>query len=87
LTTICLSDIEHEISSNRILNCTMLVLVSLSSQTTMQLRGREVEHPEFGQKVLENFKDQLSDISTVESTSQPDGRSITMVLAPLGGKK
>ena len=46
-----------------------------------------MEHPEFGQKVLENFKDQLSDISTVESTSQPDGRSITMVLAPLGGKK
>jgi len=54
---------------------------------TLRFRGREVEHPEFGQKVLENFKDQLSDISTVESTSQPDGRSITMVLAPLGGKK
>jgi translation initiation factor IF-3 len=54
---------------------------------TLRFRGRDVEHPEFGQKVLENFKDQLSDISTVESTSQPDGRSITMVLAPLGGKK
>jgi translation initiation factor IF-3 len=54
---------------------------------TLRFRGREIEHPEFGQKVLDNFRDQLSDISTVESTSQPDGRSITMVLAPLGGKK
>jgi hypothetical protein len=29
----------------------------------------------------------LSDIAEVESTSKPDGRSLTMVLAPIGGKK
>ena len=54
---------------------------------TMRFRGREAEHPEFGQRVLDNYKDELSDISEVESTSKPDGRSLTMVLAPMGGKK
>ena len=54
---------------------------------TMRFRGREAEHPEFGQRVLDNFKDGLADIAEVESTSKPDGRSLTMVLSPIGGKK
>ena len=54
---------------------------------TMRFRGREVEHPEFGQRVLDNFKEKLSEIAEVESTSNPDGKSLTMVLAPNGVKK
>ena len=54
---------------------------------TMRFRGREAEHPEFGQKVLDNYIEELSDIAMVESTSSPDGKSLSMVLAPLGGKK
>ena len=54
---------------------------------TMRFRGREAEHPEFGQKVLDNYIEELSDIAMVESTTSPDGKSLTMVLAPLGGKK
>ncbi len=54
---------------------------------TMRFRGREAEHPEFGQRVLDNYKEELKDIASVESTSSPDGKSLTMVLAPLGGKK
>ena len=53
---------------------------------TMRFRGREAEHPEFGQRILDNYISELSDIASVESTSKPDGRSITMVLAPSGGK-
>ena len=47
---------------------------------TMRFRGREAEHPD-------NYKEELSDIAELESTSNPDGRSITMVLAPIGGRK
>ena len=54
---------------------------------TMRFRGREAEHPEFVQRILDRFKEELSEISEVESTSRPDGRSLTMVLAPNGGKK
>ena len=38
-------------------------------------------------KILDNFRDELVDLAMVESTSRPDGRSLTMVLAPSGGKK
>ena len=54
---------------------------------TMRFRGREAEHPEFGQRVLDRLKEELSEISEIESTSKPDGRSLTMVLAPNGVKK
>ena len=54
---------------------------------TMRFRGREAEHPEFGQRILDKLKDQLSEVAEVESTSRPDGRSLTMVLAPNGGRK
>lgn len=54
---------------------------------TMRFRGREAEHPEFGQRILDKIKDELSEIAEVESTSRPDGRSLTMVLAPNGGRK
>ena len=54
---------------------------------TMRVRGREAEYPELGQKILDNLRDELEDLSMVESTSKPDGRSLTMVLAPNGGKK
>ena len=35
------------------------------AKITMRFRGREVEHPEFGQRVLDNFKEELSDIDSV----------------------
>jgi len=54
---------------------------------TMRFRGREAEYPEFGQRILDNYISELSDIANVESTSKPDGRSITLVLSPSGGKK
>ena len=54
---------------------------------TMRFRGREAEHPEFGQRILDRLKDELSEVAEVESTSRPDGRSLTMVLAPNGGRK
>ena len=54
---------------------------------TMRFRGREAEHPELGQRILDKLKDELSEVAEVESTSRPDGRSLTMVLAPNGGRK
>ena len=46
----------------------------------MRFRGREAEHPEFGQKVLDNYIEELSDIAMVESTSSPDGKSLSSYL-------
>jgi len=49
---------------------------------TMRFRGREITHPELGERVLNGVRDQLSDISSVEASVAREGRSMTMVLAP-----
>ena len=53
---------------------------------TMWFRGREAEHPEYGQKILDKFSEELKDISYIDLTSNNDGKSITMVLLPLSKK-
>ena len=54
---------------------------------TMWFRGREVEHPEYGQRVLDKLVVELKDISTVDLTTNNDGKSITMVLLPIPKRK
>ena len=53
---------------------------------TMWFRGREAEHPEYGQRILDRLEDDLSKISTVDQTANNDGKSLTMVLLPLSKK-
>ena len=51
-------------------------------KVTVMFRGREVTHPEFGVKIMEQVTKDLEDIATVESTPRMAGRFMTMVLAP-----
>ena len=50
---------------------------------TMMFRGRQMAHPEFGRQVLDRVTATLQDLSKVESQPMMEGRSMTMVLAPL----
>lgn len=50
---------------------------------TMMFRGRQMAHPELGRQVLDKVSGMLSDVSKVESNPTMEGRSMTMVLAPL----
>jgi translation initiation factor IF-3 len=50
---------------------------------TMMFRGRQMAHPEFGRQVLDRASGMLQDVSKVESHPQMEGKSMTMVLAPL----
>jgi translation initiation factor IF-3 len=49
-------------------------------------RGREMLHIDLGQKVVQQFCDELSDIAIVEATPKLLGRTMTTILAP-GGKQ
>lgn len=49
-------------------------------------RGREMAHPEIGQKLVDKFCDDLADISSVEAPAKLFGKMLTLVLAP-GVKK
>lgn len=51
-------------------------------QFTMIFRGREMAHREIGQKALEEIRDQLLEISKVETEPKIMGKRMTMVLAP-----
>lgn len=53
---------------------------------TIQFRGREMLHMNLGQKVVEDFCNEVSDISTVEAPPKMMGRTVTTVLAP-GAKR
>lgn len=49
-------------------------------------RGREMLHPEFGDKIVQRFAEQLSDIATAEAPGKMLGKTLSIVLAP-GAKK
>lgn len=50
-------------------------------------RGREMMHPEFGDRILSKLMQDLQEISTCEAPAKMFGRMMTMVLAPALKKK
>jgi len=45
-------------------------------------RGREVQHPELGDRLLRRLASDLEDLGRVESQPNLDGRNMVMVMAP-----
>ncbi|MCH9630645.1 MAG: Translation initiation factor IF-3 [Chlamydiia bacterium] len=56
-------------------------------KVTCVFRGREIMHSEIGRNVMKRFCEGLEDIANVESHAKLLGRSLSLVLAPLGKKK
>jgi len=50
---------------------------------TMMFRGRQMTHPEIGMEVLKRVTNDLSEVGKVEMQPSFEGRTISMVLAPL----
>lgn len=55
-------------------------------KVTCMFRGREMAHPEIGEKILRKVCEDLEDIAMVESPSKIFGRMLIVILAP-GAKK
>ena len=51
-------------------------------KVTIMFRGREVQHPELGKKILDNVADVVAHTGRVEVSPKVDGRNMTMVLSP-----
>ncbi len=51
-------------------------------KVTLVFRGREVTHPELGQKLCLEYAKELEDVSTVERKPRLEGRNMIMILAP-----
>jgi translation initiation factor IF-3 len=52
-------------------------------KVTVMFRGREVTHPEFGQKLMERMAQEIQDLGQVEMMPRMAGRFMTMVVAPI----
>jgi len=49
---------------------------------TIRFRGREMAHQDLGLKVLERVREEVNEIAKVEQHPRPEGRLMTMVIAP-----
>lgn len=50
-------------------------------KVTIMFRGREMSHPELGEKLLVRFAEELKEIARVEKEPKIEGRNMTMVIA------
>ena len=76
---------EHDLTT-KIKHAREFITKGNKVKLTCVFRGREMAHPEFGEKVLLRICEDLADIASPESSAKLFGRSLTVVLAP-GGKK
>ncbi|MGB1654873.1 MAG: translation initiation factor IF-3, partial [Acidimicrobiales bacterium] len=51
-------------------------------KVTIMFRGREMQHPELGRRILDNVADKVEHVGKVEFHPRQDGRNMVMVLAP-----
>jgi translation initiation factor IF-3 len=51
-------------------------------KVTIMFRGREMQHPELGKKILDRVAELVSHLARVEAMPKLDGRNMIMVLAP-----
>jgi translation initiation factor IF-3 len=51
-------------------------------KVTIMFRGREVQHPELGRRILDKVAETVVDVGRVEALPKVDGRNMTMVLGP-----
>lgn len=57
-------------------------------RVTVRFRGREITYPELALEDLKEIAQELADVSTIEQMPSLEGKTMTMVLAPVkGGKK
>jgi translation initiation factor IF-3 len=54
------------------------------AKVTIRFRGREMEHPERGQAILERIAQEVEDLGRVEQLPKREGRTMFLVLAPKG---
>jgi translation initiation factor IF-3 len=52
------------------------------AKVTIRFRGREMEHPERGRKILERIAEEVEDLGKIEQFPKMEGRTMAIILAP-----
>jgi translation initiation factor IF-3 len=53
---------------------------------SVMFRGREILHPEIGQKLLQRVREKLAEVAVAERPPAMEGRFMNMFMAPLSAK-
>ncbi len=56
-------------------------------KVTVRFRGREQERPEYGRRLLDRLAETVEEVGVIEQAPSMEGRSMTMVLAPIRRRK
>ncbi|HHX75267.1 MAG TPA: translation initiation factor IF-3 [Firmicutes bacterium] len=51
-------------------------------KATVMFRGREITHPQLGQKLLDRMAADVADVGSVERAPKVEGRNMVMILTP-----
>ena len=52
-------------------------------KATVMFRGREITHPEIGERILQRLAGEVEELAAVETMPRLEGRNMSMQLAPL----
>ena len=55
-------------------------------KVSVRFRKRTVAHPQFGEELLKNFKEAISEFGVVDKPSKMEGRSLVMFVSPKNNK-
>jgi translation initiation factor IF-3 len=77
---------EHDLKT-KMRHAREFILEGDKVKITCQFRGREMMHPEFGEKIIGQITSNLEDIAQVEAPMKLFGKIMTVVLAPSSQKK
>ena len=55
-------------------------------KVSVRFRKRTVAHPQFGEELLANFKEAVSEVGVVDKPSKMEGRSLVMFVSPKNNK-
>jgi len=56
-------------------------------KVTIMFRGREITHPEIGQRLLQRMVESQKETATVDRQPSMEDRRMTLILSPLAGQK
>lgn len=51
-------------------------------KVTIMFRGRELQHPELGRRILDEVAEEMAEHAKIDMTPRMDGRNMTMMLVP-----
>lgn len=72
---------EHDFQT-KAKNARKFLMAGDKVKFTIMFRGREITHPENGERLSKKFAVELSDISNVERAPKVEGRNMVMILVP-----